>query len=77
MRRRKDAIAFALAAWINPDRDGLAFVGGRFDVESDTEHASFPEGRGFATRDPATSACWGRWHQWLLVLIDHRDKHKR
>src|SRR5260370_14725352 len=77
MRCRENTIPLTFAAGINPYSERLDFPRCWLRIQPDTEQATFPKCRGLATFDPATSAGWRGWHQWMLIAVDYRDKHVR
>src|SRR5260370_17278731 len=56
MRCGEHAVAFAFAARVDPNSDGLQDMGRRFHVQPHAKEASFPERGGFPPFDPATGA---------------------
>src|SRR5260221_6914750 len=75
MRCAEHAVAFAFAARVDPNSDGLHDVGRWFHVQPHAKDASFPERGGFPTFDPATGACWCSGHQRFPLRIADWDKH--
>src|SRR5260370_16306973 len=69
MRCGEHAVAFAFAARVDPNSDGLQDMGLRFHVQPHAKEASFPESGGFPTFAPATGTCWCGVHQRFLLGI--------
>src|SRR5260370_25028678 len=72
-----DTVALFLRARVDAHSYRLHLSRRGFDIQPDTEDALLPERGRLATLDPAPCPGRRRRHQGVLLVIDHRDKHRR
>ena len=77
MGSRDDTVALFLRARVDAHSYRLHLSRRGLDIEPDAEDALLPERGRLATLDPAPCPGRRRRHQGVLLVIDHRDKHRR